>query len=195
MSTINGFGTMHYGWKRLPDGATSATRWVVVCFFPIIPLRHERVIIHSAYAGGGFHIPFVMSSAFQTSIEVVAYLPFDWLGILATYFKGYVVVPAILLLPILAMVKGVEWWLVPFPPYVYAIEALASIVYCALVVAYILDGAAGRRLPAASRAVSSSFTLEAPCVYCTKRVPLQGGAEKPICPECFSRYVEPKQPR
>jgi len=43
MSTVNGFGTLYYGWRARPDGTAEATRWFVAAFFPVIPLYQHRI--------------------------------------------------------------------------------------------------------------------------------------------------------
>ena len=43
MSTVNGFGTLYYGWKARPDGTAEATRWIVAALFPVIPLCRHRI--------------------------------------------------------------------------------------------------------------------------------------------------------
>lgn len=44
MQTLNGFGTKLYGKSAIdPDGSYIATKWIVVLFFPIIPLGSYRV--------------------------------------------------------------------------------------------------------------------------------------------------------
>jgi hypothetical protein len=43
--SFNGFGTAFYGSRDfLPDGSYITTQWVVVLFFPVIPIRSLRVI-------------------------------------------------------------------------------------------------------------------------------------------------------
>jgi hypothetical protein len=43
--SINGFGTKFYGARDFwPDGSYITTEWVVVLFFPILPIRSLRVI-------------------------------------------------------------------------------------------------------------------------------------------------------
>ncbi len=44
MYTFNGIGTTLYGRReRQPDGSHVATKWVVLFFFPVLPLRSYRV--------------------------------------------------------------------------------------------------------------------------------------------------------
>jgi hypothetical protein len=43
--SFNGFGTTYYGARDFwPDGSYITTEWVVMLFFPIIPIRSLRVI-------------------------------------------------------------------------------------------------------------------------------------------------------
>ena len=43
--SFNGFGTKFYGAREFwPDGSYITTEWVVILFFPVIPIRSLRVI-------------------------------------------------------------------------------------------------------------------------------------------------------
>jgi hypothetical protein len=46
MRTLNGIGTMLYGWRHQTDGTAFATKWFVLGYVPLIPLRryHLRVV-------------------------------------------------------------------------------------------------------------------------------------------------------
>jgi hypothetical protein len=46
MRTFNGIGTMLYGWRHEPDGTAFATKWFVLGYVPVIPLKryHLRVL-------------------------------------------------------------------------------------------------------------------------------------------------------
>jgi len=142
--TINGIGTMYYGWKAHPDGSATATWWIVVVFLPLIPLRRERLRIYSPGADN-----IALPATGQTAWQIVERLPLDWTSILLTYFKGFIIVPAILIGPIVLAVLGVKFGFqklqMKVPEYVIGIGAFAAIVYCAVVIAYILDVAKGPR--------------------------------------------------
>jgi hypothetical protein len=142
--TVNGIGTLYYGWKPLPDGSAEATCWFVVAFLPVLPLRRERIQLFSATPSDA-RLPIAQGAG-----HVIERLPLSWSSVLKTYFMGYVVVPAVLFVPIIVLVAGLYWvcGVVQFkvPSYMLGILALISIVYCGVVVAYILDGAAGRRV-------------------------------------------------
>lgn len=62
MSTLNGFGTMFYGWRHRTGEASSATKWLTVFYVPIFPLgryklkvttdfRHDPTEIRMSAAG------------------------------------------------------------------------------------------------------------------------------------------------
>ncbi len=43
MYSINGVGTATYGRKELPDGTCITTKWLIIFFYPILPLGSYRV--------------------------------------------------------------------------------------------------------------------------------------------------------
>lgn len=43
MSTLNGFGTLYYGWRHSQDGTATATKWFAISWVPVIPLYREHL--------------------------------------------------------------------------------------------------------------------------------------------------------
>ena len=97
MSTINGCGTTRYGWANNADGSRTATVWVVLLLFPIVPLNRIRLVQPDSrkdhlLADGIAHF-------YRDEFVIVENLPLDWLSILRTYLSAYVLFPLVLLSP------------------------------------------------------------------------------------------------
>jgi hypothetical protein len=151
MSTVNGFGILYYGWKARPDGTAEATRWIVAAFFPVIPSSRHRIRVLDTRDEQASFLLFG-GSGFGTQLQLVERLPLNWAAILATYAKAYLVLPFILAFPMAAMI-GVLLLLerLGYPQAgrsvaVIATGTVACFIYWGVVVAYILDGASGRRV-------------------------------------------------
>src|SRR5262245_45379388 len=87
MSTINGIGTFFHGADEpRPDGSRIATEFVVLFFFPLIPIRTRRIRKHA-----------VTGSSMR--IEVVEELPLRWSQIARTYLRVWLGVPLICYAP------------------------------------------------------------------------------------------------
>jgi hypothetical protein len=43
VSTINGVGTMYYGWQHFADGSATTTKWFVLLYLPIWPLERHKL--------------------------------------------------------------------------------------------------------------------------------------------------------
>ncbi len=43
MRSINGFGTVYYGWRHAADGTATATRWVALSWLPVWPLGRDHL--------------------------------------------------------------------------------------------------------------------------------------------------------
>ena len=166
MSTINGMGTINYGWKVRFDGDVEVTRWCVFAFFPIIPLSRHRARVHDAGESKGF-FSLSSSKAKEPDLEIVESLPIEPKEVAVTYFKGWVVTPILLLLPPLLFIGISKVFNGPGQPgkgpivIDPAIGGFGLIFYWAVVVSLILDLASGRR--AARRAMEFS-TIEAEIV-------------------------------
>ena len=88
MGTVNGIGTFFYGADEpRPDGSRIATAFVVLFFFPLIPLRTQRIRKHA-----------VTGSSMQ--IEVIEDLPLRWSQIARTYVRVWLGVPLVCLGPL-----------------------------------------------------------------------------------------------
>ncbi len=154
MSTFNGIGTLNYGWQACDDGTAIATTWFVIGFFPIVPLRRQRVRI--LQPPGAKVTDVLIPAGFRTRMQIVERLPLDYRAIVRTYLKGFVLVPLLIALPLI-IARGVTW-IAPFPQqpaqqkdwqtWLLVTWAIGMFVYWAVLVAKILDRAAARGLKA-----------------------------------------------
>ena len=157
MSTVNGIGTTRYDWQRRPDGTAEATVWFVIFFFPIIPLRREHLrVVGSGIRRSGF---LETVSAFlgagvgyQTSIELLGSMPLAPIGVLRTWFMGFVIVPFVTIgLPMLLMVGSLvvlnKFGMQPNAVVnkTAPVVGIGGLLWAACFVAWILDRSAGRK--------------------------------------------------
>jgi hypothetical protein len=100
MSTVNGCGTLYYDWSHLPDGTAEATKWFVVAFLPLVPLRREhlQVITHGEKPS---FLSLKSSSAWTVQYQVFNVVPMSYYGVARTYAKAYLLLPIVLLAPLL----------------------------------------------------------------------------------------------
>ena len=144
MSTINGIGTLHYGWKHLSDGTAHATKWFVVMFFPVVAIRRDHLRVLEPPAESA-------RRAWLSHFELLGHVPLSIGSVLKTYFKAYVVVPVILIAPVLLIrcIKSVAPELIEeFEVKIVSLMNLSpalALFYWPIVISWILDRAKGRR--------------------------------------------------
>ncbi|APR75395.1 Hypothetical protein A7982_00741 [Minicystis rosea] len=98
--SFNGFGLRYLDpHGRRPDGSVIATMWLTAAFFPIAPIRRERVHVLAREKQGG--IPFVVSweSASLRSLEC---LPVDRKRNRGVYLSYYALFLPLLVAPLVA---------------------------------------------------------------------------------------------
>jgi hypothetical protein len=82
-ASVNGFGTTYYGMRDFrADGSYITTEWIVLAYFPVIPIRSLRV----AYRGPGeqrWYLGFVSSKDKFAVFE--KRFPPNWKQVLCTY--------------------------------------------------------------------------------------------------------------
>lgn len=109
MGTVGGFGTMYYGWEHLADGRAVVTKWIVVCFMPVVPLGRLRLVQLSdpdseARVPGGLKILAVFAGGkVRDEYRILERLTIDWRSVAKTYLKAYVLLPLLLALPVAAV--------------------------------------------------------------------------------------------
>ncbi|MEM7474751.1 MAG: hypothetical protein AAF483_07150 [Planctomycetota bacterium] len=112
MSTVNGVGTLYYDWQANEDGTANATRWFVLCFLPIVPLKRERVLVKrgprkkSGILDGMLALLGV-GAGFEAQIYFLAQIPNPPARIFKTYLLAYLAIPVLLILPPILLMIGV----------------------------------------------------------------------------------------
>lgn len=160
MATVNGVGQMRYDWSRRADGTAEATLWIVIFFFPIIPLRREHLrVVSSGLEKQGFlsnalamiGLAVGSGSGWQSSIQVLERIPLEAWGVVRTYLYGWLVIPLVTFPgPILALVVLFHMTRnrnLPQPawqPYFGMVFSVANLIWTAILIARILDRSAGR---------------------------------------------------
>jgi hypothetical protein len=163
MSTINGIGTLRYDWDHHSDGTSSATLWFVVGFVPVIPLRRERLYVASDglepsraidVAGAALGAVGGFGFGFRSQLQILQKEPMRLAGILRTYVFGFLVtpllafgVPAAGIWTIVRLLEFFQFNMQEYGVYVALTLGIASVVWAAVVIAKILDRAAGRTVP------------------------------------------------
>ena len=102
MSTLNGFGTLYFGWRHAADGTSTATKWFAVSWVPVVPLYRQRLRVLTNFSNpeplkselGGL----VVSQ--QDRYEIVEPLPLSAKEVATTLAKTYLGLPAILFGPL-----------------------------------------------------------------------------------------------
>jgi hypothetical protein len=137
MSTINGCGTKHYDWLHLPDGTAHATEWIVLCFFPIVPLK--RV-----------HLRVAEARTLRATFYILGRVPMDARGIARTYMKAYLLLPLVLLAaPVVLFfiyslaLRFLHWD--PHSRWIPVAITVPCLIYWGVVLSLILERSFGRK--------------------------------------------------
>jgi len=113
MSTVNGWGTMFYGWRHAQGMASTATRWFTAFYLPVVPLSR-----YSLTATTDFDRERLTASPSEVVLAMVGYasrtetfamdakLPLNPSEILVTYLKAYVTLPLLMAWPWLLAALG-----------------------------------------------------------------------------------------
>lgn len=140
MSTINGIGTMFYGWRGLGTPASTATRWVTFLYLPIVPLARFELSPVTDFerekflsSPGAVAAALVGYASRTDAFRVARKLPLSFPEVVGNYLKAYVGLPLAVAWPALLLVAfrmttGVhpEWEDRPwFTPAVIAFVAVA----------------------------------------------------------------------
>ncbi|MBM7123902.1 hypothetical protein ACFFJT_10670 [Dyella flava] len=115
MSTLNGFGTMFYGWKHLANQPSTATKWLTAFYIPIIPLGRYELIVHTNFARESTQIRSTLVGVVasqQNRFEILGKTSLHWPEILMTYTKTFIVLPLLMFAPLLIMflLSRLGWW-------------------------------------------------------------------------------------
>jgi hypothetical protein len=167
MSTINGIGTLRYDWDHHSDGTSSATLWFVIGFLPVIPLRRERLYVASEglepsraidVAGAALGAAVGIGSGFRSQFQILQKELMRPAGILRTYVFGFLVtpllafgVPVFVVWASVRLLELLQFDMREYGVYVAIALGIASVLWAAVVIAKILDRAAGRTVPRHAR--------------------------------------------
>lgn len=111
MSTLNGFGTLYYGWRHSADNTATATRWFAVSWVPIIPLRRERLRVLTNFNNPGQNIRVELGGLVISQVdhyELLERLPLSLGEVLVTLAKTFIGLPLLLLGPVLLLALGMK---------------------------------------------------------------------------------------
>lgn len=106
MSTVNGWGTMFYGWRHAPDAPSTATRWFTAFYLPVLPLSRHRLTAttdfdreHLAASPSDVALAMVGNASRTDTFAMDAKLPLNLPEVLMTYLKAYVALPLLMAWP------------------------------------------------------------------------------------------------
>lgn len=106
MSTVNGCGTMFYGWRGRATPASTATKWITLFFLPIAPLGRYRLTPITDFdremltASAKEVAAALVGHGARTDISLIsARLPIRFPEVLSTYFTAFVAVPFLMVWP------------------------------------------------------------------------------------------------
>jgi hypothetical protein len=115
MSTLDGFGTMFYGWKHLAGQPSTATKWMTVFYIPIIPLGRYQLRVKTNFWRDMEQIrstPLGLMASRQDRFEILGKTSIHWPEVLLTYAKTYIVLPLLMFAPLLVewLFSSLEWF-------------------------------------------------------------------------------------
>ncbi|GAB5517639.1 MAG: hypothetical protein Rhob2KO_53640 [Rhodopirellula baltica] len=157
MSTLNGVGTLYYDWKSNDDGTANATRWFVVFFLPVLPIRRERVRVGNTEVKRSGVLDTILAatgngSGFETEIEVLERAPNSLFRILKTYLLAYVgvpmatfVLPVAILLGLMMLTDALGFDVQNVMRILVPVFGILVCLWIGIFVASILDRTAGRK--------------------------------------------------
>ena len=146
MGTINGCGTMFYGWRGTTEKDTTATKWLTLLYLPVLPLARFRLMPTTAFEREKFaNSPKEVAAALvgygsrTDTYKVSAKLTVSFAEVLTTYAKAYIALPILITWPwliflLLRSVFGVhpEWeeraWFMPAVLTFVAISLINAVV-------------------------------------------------------------------
>ena len=96
MSTLNGCGTLYYGWKFLPDGSATATKWISVFYLPIVPIARHKI---AAVEREGEKNSFILVGTLATQkghVLITGEEKPKFKEVVLTYAKAYLALPLLM---------------------------------------------------------------------------------------------------
>jgi hypothetical protein len=119
MATINGIGTMYYGWRHSENQPSTATKWFTLFYLPILPLGRyalevltdfssENLVSTSSASSGGVATQY-------DYIKTISKTPLAWKEIARTYINAYILLPLLVTWPIPLIFVILPWLFSSFP--------------------------------------------------------------------------------
>lgn len=106
MSTVNGWGTMFYGWRHTPGAPSTTTRWFTAFYLPVLPLSRHRLTATTDFDGERFAaspsdvaLAMVGHASRTDTFAMDAKLPLQMSEVVVTYLKAYVAMPLLMAWP------------------------------------------------------------------------------------------------
>jgi hypothetical protein len=106
MSTLNGFGTMFYGWRHAEGTASTATKWLSVFYIPVVPLGRYELKVKTDFANEGTRLeatPVGLMASQSNHFEILRKTNFRWSEVLQTYANTFVGLPLLMCAPLLLL--------------------------------------------------------------------------------------------
>lgn len=140
MATLNGFGTMFYGWKHQPGEYSTATKWLAAFYIPLIPIGRYRLAVLTDFARETTKIratPVGLIASQEDRFDVAGKTSLSWTEVLRTYLNAFIGLPALMFGPVavLWLLSSMPW----FPHYhsdaetpVWFTALLMGTIACAL---------------------------------------------------------------
>jgi len=104
MATLNGFGTMFYGWKHQAQESSSATKWLTVFYIPIVPLGRYRLKVLTDFGHEGTRLsasPVGLMASQENRFDITEKTALNWVEVLQTYAKTFIGLPLLMIAPFL----------------------------------------------------------------------------------------------
>lgn len=106
MATLNGFGTMFYGWKHQAQEHSSATKWLTIFYIPIVPLGRYRLKVLTDFGRERTRVratPAGVLASQENRFDIAEKTAMNWAEVLQTYAKTFVGLPILMVAPYLAL--------------------------------------------------------------------------------------------
>jgi hypothetical protein len=112
MSTLNGFGTLFYGWRHLPGQASTATKWLSAFYVPLIPVGRYQLKVLTDFSSERTQVrttPVGLLASQRNHFEILERTPLSWREVLLTYVNTFVGLPFLMFAP--SLIAWLLGWL------------------------------------------------------------------------------------
>lgn len=111
VSTLNGFGTLYYGWRHAQDGTATATKWFAISWVPVIPLYREHLRVLTDFKKDHKNVKAELGGLVVGTVDkyqILKRLPLSAQEVAVTLAKTYIGLPALLLGPAILLVLAMK---------------------------------------------------------------------------------------